>query len=185
MRRTCLLAVAVVALGCRAPVKPAPEDAGVDEVAFEGEASENPPEFAGDLFDAGNKSEFDAGEAVVDMRCCRLNFRIDVGDEPSDSVGQLIGEQAPLSRGVPLVRVDGGYVASACFPLASSTYYSYQFQYLTDDAGSGGLDQGDGGFVVTTRRHSTYEPGFSIAGEIQNYIPSVTDCSALDAGQEP
>jgi hypothetical protein len=185
MRRACLLAVVVVALGCPAPVKPTPDDAGVEEVEFEGEAAVNPPDFAGDLFDAGNKSEFDAGEAVLDVRCCRLSFRIDEGDEPANAKGQVIGEQAPLSRGVPLTRVDGGYIASACFPMTSSSYYFYQFQYLTDDAGAGGLDQGDGGFIVTTRRASPFEPSFSIAGELQNYVPSVTTCAALDAGQGP
>lgn len=163
------------------------EDSGMDDVEYMGPGAGNPPDFAGDLIDAGAKSgiEVDAGSVVIDNRCCKLSFRISVGDEPVDSVATLVGEVTPLVPGIPLTRVDGGYVANACFPMVASTFYYYQFEFTTADAGSGGLDQGDGGYRVTLRRHSTDELNYARDGERQNFIPSVMNCAQLDAGQGP
>ena len=154
-------------------------------VEYEGEAGGSPPDFVGDLIDAGNKSPIDAGVAVVDNRCCILRFGIPVGHEPANAVGSLVGEVAPLDNGIPLTRVDAGYTASACFPMMSSTFYWYQFEYMTGDAGSGGLHQGDGGYLVTIRRYSPLETNYAVGDERKNFIPSVMNCSELDAGQGP
>ncbi len=190
MRRVLVVLSSVVLWGCTstmAPVDSGTPDSGMEEVEYEGPGAENPPDFSGDLIDAGAKStiEVDAGSVVVDNRCCKLSFHLDTGSEPVDSVATLVGEVAPLSPGIPLTRVDGGYVANACFPMAASTFYFYQFEYTTGDAGSGGLDQGDGGYLVTLHRYSPAELNYSRDGERQNFIPSVTDCAQLDAGQGP
>ena len=168
------------------PTNPLPDAGEEDPINYEGDTTGNPPDFDGDLFDAGNKVPFDAGDSTFDMRCCRLGFRIDLGDEPADAVAHLHGEAAPLSSGVPLTKTDAGYSANVCFPMRSSSYYWYQFEFVTDDADAGGLSLGDAGFRVTQRRFSPYETNYAVSGdERQNFIPSVMSCSELDAGMGP
>jgi len=175
------LSLALLA-GCTSP-RPV-VDAGELPVPeeYEGEAGGNPPDFVGDLFDAGNNTPIDAGEALIDTRCCNLGFRIGQGDEPSDAIGTLVGEAQPLAAGIPLSRVDGGYVASACFPMMSSSYYVYRFEFLSSAPDSGGVSQGDGGYWVTVKRHNPVERNFAIGDERQNFIPSVMNCAELDGG---
>ncbi len=184
-----LAALAALALCACPPASMTGEDAGGFEeqpVEFEGESSGSPPDFAGDIIDAGNRSVIDAGTAVVDARCCNLSFRIDVGDEPAGAAARLVGSVAPLSPSLALTKVDGGYAANACFPMVSSSYYVYEFEWTSSDADAGGLSLGDGGYLITTHRHSTYETSYPANdGSQRNYIPSVTNCAELDAGMGP
>lgn len=185
MNRTFVF-VALSALFCACP--PAMiADSGVDDagevVDYTGESTGSPPDFSGNLVDAGES--YDAGLATVDSRCCKLFFRIPLDGEPVGATALLVGEQMPLSAGIPLTRTSTDFVANACFPMTSSAYYWYQFEFVSADAGSGGLDQGDGGYLVTTRRHNPSETNYSIGGERKNFIPAVASCAELDAGQGP
>jgi hypothetical protein len=175
--------------GCQAPPAKPPDAGAVEEeppVDYEGESSGSPPDFVGDIIDAGNRTPIDAGVAETDTRCCRLNFRIDVGDEPAGAVAMIVGQVAPLSPGLPLETVDGGYVASACFPMVSSSYYAYQFEWISSDEDAGGLSMGDGGYLMTHLRHSAFETSYpSPDGTRRNFIPAVENCAELDAGMGP
>lgn len=180
--------LAALSLCACPPATVAEDDAGIEEEAvdFTGDSSGAPPDFAGDIIDAGNRTPIDAGVAMVDERCCMLNFRIDVADEPADAEGRLVGSLAPLSPGIALTKVDGGYTASACFPMVSSSYYDYEFEWFSSDPDAGGLSFGDGGYLVTTRRHSPYETAYPTGdGTQRNFIPSVMSCAELDAGMGP
>lgn len=181
-----MVLAAISLLACPAPTNPE-VDAGEEvPVEYEGESGGSPPDFDGNIIDAGNNTPIDAGLATVDTRCCNLEFRIDSNGEPADAVGKILGEAGPFSMGVSLARVDGGYTASACFPMTQSSYYWYQFEYFSDDAGSGGLDLGDGGYRVTDIRYNPDETNYPVGGDNrQNYIPSVMSCAQLDAGMGP
>lgn len=178
---------ALMLFACPAPpTNPTPDSGEGEVIDYQGDSTGNLPDFDGELFDAGNKVPIDAGAVTFDMRCCKLGFRIDLGNEPADAVAQIVGEASPLSSGVPLTKGDAGYSANVCFPMKSSSYYWYQFEFTTADADAGGLSLGDAGFRVTQRRHSPYETNYTVSGdETQNFIPSVMSCSELDAGMGP
>ncbi|MDP1827902.1 MAG: hypothetical protein Q8L48_31805 [Archangium sp.] len=185
MRSLCFLA-ALTLVACAA--KPPPMEPPVEEeVPFDGEASSNLPDFTDGLIDGGHGSPVDAGPIVVDMRCCRLNFELAGAGEPSGAAGRLVGEAFPLSEGLALsTAADGGYAASACLPLSTSTYYWYEFEWPTDDADAGGLPLEDGGFLVRVERYDPAALNYTTGtGVPRNFIPAVDDCALLDAGTEP
>jgi hypothetical protein len=182
-----LSCVAVGLLACPpAPIDMPKDDAGTMEpVEFTGEATGNPPDFSGDIVDSG-QGVFDAGTAVVETRCCKLNFRIAANGEPASAVGKLMGEAAPLSAGIPLTRDASGFSAAACFLVNTSSYYWYEFSWFTSDADAGGETEGDGGYVVRTKRHSAAETNYPQGdGTFKNFIPAVNNCALLDAGTGP
>lgn len=185
MKRFALLgALVVLACGPKArPIEPPVEE----EVPFEGESSSNLPDFTDGVIDAGQYSPVDAGEIVTETRCCRLNFVIGGEGEPANAVGRLEGEAFPLSDGVTLTSgVDGGFAASACVPINTSTYYWYVFEWTTSDADAGGLALEDGGFWVRVERYNPDQLNYTTAdGSNRNFVPAVDDCALLDAGTGP
>jgi hypothetical protein len=130
----------------------------------------------------------DAGDVVVETRCCATTFTIS-DEEPLDAVGVLEGELAVFQGGVPLSRSDAGWMASACFPISASSHYWYRFSW------DGGVEDGgvellpDGGeeqliypVVITSLRASDREPSVTNASGTRNYFREVSSCDGLDGG---
>lgn len=191
MRHLRLWGVGLLCFGLIACAKAqVPNDAGtmVEEmVPYEGEAAGNLPDFTPGLFDAGDNSPIDAGPIIVDTRCCKLRLSIASSGEPLHAVGVVKGEANPLASGVALSRDgDAGFSANVCFPVNSSSFYWYEFEWVTGDADAGGVLLEDGGVWMHVRRHSETELNYPVGdGTYQNYIPSVDDCALLDAGTGP
>lgn len=185
--RTWLLAAAstwLLACGGSKP-PPAPVDSGTEEVPFEGDATGNLPDFSQGLFDAGTNSTIDAGPVELDRRCCWLPFALDNRGEPADAVAVVRGSVEPLASGVSLRATDAGFVAHACFPVNTSSYYWYELRWRTNDPDAGGVALEDGGYEVSIERFSEAERHFDVGGVTQNFIPAVETCDLLDAGTGP
>lgn len=137
--------------------------------------------------DAGVE-QLDAGNVVVETRCCETTFTIS-DEEPLDAVGVLEGEVAVFQGGVPLSRGDAGWTAAACFPISASSHYWYRFSW------DGGVEDGgvellpDGGeeqliipVVITSLRASDREPSVTNSEGTRNYFRDVSTCDGLDGG---
>jgi len=168
-----------------ATVAPDPEPEG-DE-SYDGPSSSGViPTYEPENLDAGDLL-IDAGFVEVDTRCCTTHFRI-IDQEPVETTGTLNGDSRAFGDGLPLVRNDAGWEATACFPLESSATYWYTF---TTDAGfvDGGveIDREDGGentvlvhLTETVIRASGSEPGFDTAVGRRNFYRAVSSCDGLD-----
>lgn len=176
-RRMFFGAWVVTGLLCSCSSPRPPPDAGEEvEVEFDGEATGNIPDFVPGIIDAGDV--IDAGEAIVDTKCCDLAFFLPDDGEPADATGKVVGEVAPLVPGVALTRVDGGFAAMACFVQSNSSFYEYQLEWPTSDADAGGELLLDGGFLVRVHRHSPHEKNYPMGdGTYKNFISSVSACS--------
>jgi hypothetical protein len=162
------------------------EDEDKDEVSYEGETA------GGALPDSLPLEPMneDAGEVVVDRRCCNLIFTI-TDLEAADVQGRILGSYGPLAgNGVPLTRLrDAGlWTAAACIPLNSTQTYRYAFHAPFDggtitDAGEldgGALDAGQA--PSPTLRASSTEPlEADGVGGTHNVVGPITDCGAADA----
>lgn len=187
MKRLWLWAVLAVT-ACSPPPPPVVEEEVVEP--YDGPTSsgiiptldpDDPDVDAGDVV-------IDAGMIVVETRCCDTNFTIS-DLEPADAVGVLEGELPVFQGGVPLSREDGGWAATACFPLIASGHYWYRFSW---DGGveDGGLELlADGGeeavlipVVITSVRASDREPSVTNASGARNYFREVSSCDGLDGG---
>lgn len=181
--------VGLALAGC--PATPPPEeeeeDAGVEP--YDGETVGGViPVFDPDAIDAGDPV-IDAGEVVVDTRCCDTRFSI-TDEEPADAVGVLEGQNVVFGDGLPLTRGDGGWSVSACFPLNASAFYWYRFSWDGGvlDAGTTLLE--DGGeetllipLMAGALRASDTEPSFTDSdGVRRNYYRAVESCDGLDGG---
>jgi hypothetical protein len=177
-----VVVVMAVLGGCpmSAPTEP---DAGADvdeEVAYEGETVTG----AIPILDEGEApfEPLDAGPFTIDRRCCQLAFTIRDEEGPG-ATGIVAGSFGALAAdgGVPLRRTNGVWTGGACFPLGSAASYVYVFTTRRDGgAADGDSGIGDGGVEVV--RFSDLEPNQpdGLGGTI-NFIPSVSDCGALDA----
>lgn len=184
--RSLVFSAALVFLAACAARPPPMEPPVEEEVPYDGETTANLPDFTNGVIDSGSSSPVDAGPVIVETRCCLLNFSLAAAGEPGDAVGRLVGEAFPLNAGLALTASDGGYVASACLPVNTSTYYWYEFEWPSSDANAGGLSLEDGGFLVQVERYdpdSLHYP--SSTGAPRNFIPAVDDCALLDAGTGP
>lgn len=175
--RSWLLALSTLAVlsACPGPTRrPAPVEE--EEEPFTGDSMSGViPTFDRDReFDAG-VFIIDAGNVVVETRCCATTFSIS-DEEPADATGVLTGETALLQSGVPLLRTDAGWTASACIVLNTATFYWYRFSWDGGLRDAGGVDLPDGGYevviepvTVTSDRASAREPGVDNAEGRRNY----------------
>lgn len=133
-------------------------------------------------------AEPDAGDFVVDTRCCEMTFTIS-DNEPVDATGRVVAPAGPFADGgLSLVRDGGSWSASACVPLNFSSPYWYEFSWSTPPSVEGMEDagtEGDGGSMdagsayTTTVRVSSEEPkDYDGHGNEVNFIHTESSCPA-------
>ncbi len=194
MKPTILLtACAALALtGCSTTPAPGTSDAAVE---YTGETTNGALPQPEDVPPVEDWVE-DAGEFVIDQRCCNVVFQIPA-EEPADATGVVRALLAGLRDGLPLARTDAGWSAAFCMPLNAVIPYQYEFTFafdagapFLDDAGvdaDAGLEDADGGIdagpaFVTVVRASPYAPsGPDGQGNQTNVYQVATDCGAADA----
>lgn len=162
MKRLAWLLVGVLAFGCgqKKPMGDLPIDD--KEVAYEGDTSSG---VIPDHVQSEPPFEEDAGQFVIDHRCCVTQFAIS-DLEAGNASGAVRGNSGPLvDAGVTLSRDGGSWTASACMPVNEATHYWYEF--TTPE---------DGGAVVTRISLSEPKQSDGRGGEV-NFIASVAMCT--------
>lgn len=174
-----LLAVSVLGLACQS--KPAEEsDAGADDasVEYRGETNNAALPQPDDVPQDEDWVE-DAGEFVVDHRCCNVIFHL-AATEPDDATGVVRASLNGLRDGLPLSRSDAGWAAGFCMPMNAVVAYHYEFTFAVD---AGDLVDADGGAWFTTVQRASPDEFTTGDGQggFTNVYSVATDCSAADA----
>lgn len=123
--------------------------------------------------------EEDAGEIVVDTRCCNIVFSV-ADIEDATTTGHVVGTFGPVSgAGVPLVRGNGFWSAVACMPVNS--HVDYWFEFSTPDGNDAGIEDAGAQVSIVRRHDENASTSTGLDGTTVNVFPSVNDCASVDA----